>query len=855
MWLRIVGFWGGVAIEGAIACVFSQGAIAAVLTNSSVLFTEALRIKTPLASPLLSHVQPHSTPIQKPEIITSDLVVESLPIETAALPRSETLLQTSDVEAQTLKPDSAYSLNPHHQLLESDSAAFKLNPVAANLIKKIEVLPSRESTSQINLTLLNQTIPDSPYLRNRHGKLIDPEPFVKVTPEPIIQISDIELEPIREQKNQESRGNVEANIPQLLKPFVPVQTLARATDSDQGVTIQATDIGLQNPHPTEKQQTSKLSSTLEASAIQATTLGGKTDNKLESNIATSAAFLLAPASSPQTLAQTPTPPAPSQIPPQPDPNRDRFLQPLPIPAPVVPEQPPSVTPTPTPAPTPSPEPSSQSIQVNKIEVVGSTVLSPEQLSEITKPLEGRSVPIESLREAADKITQLYLNRGDITSRAVLVDQAITNGVVQIRVLEGSLERIDVEGTRRLNPNYIRSRINLGAGTPLNTGKLEDQLRLLRADPLLQNVEASLRSGTGVGQSILVVRVTEAEPFQAFINIDNYSPPSVGSERLGTSLLYRNLTGRGDEVDASYNHTTTGGADTVDLSYRLPLNPMNGTLQLRTSLNRNHVTQPPFEQFNIHGESELYEISYRQPLVRSPREELALSLGFAYQNGQTFTFAGPTPFGIGPDENGVSRTSVLKFGQDYVRRDVRGAWSVRSLFSLGTGLFDATINPDPKPDGRFLAWLGQIQRVQVLNNDNFLIVQGDIQLTPNSLLPSQQFVIGGGQSLRGYRQNVRAGDNGVRLSLEDRITIQRDPAGVPTMILAPFIDAGWIWNQPDNPNVLQSEQFLAGTGIGLIWTPLPRLNLRLDYGLPLVPIKDRGTNAQDQGLYFSVNYQL
>ena len=842
MQLKILGLWCGVAIEGAIACVFSQGAIAAVLTDSSVLFPEVLCIKNPLTSPLSISpikVQPHSTPIQKPEIITSDLIVEALPLETAILSPSETCLQTSAVKVKALK---------------TESVAFKLNPVAENLIKKVEISPSRESNSQLNLTYLKPTIPNSPYLLNRHGQLLDTEPSVKVISEPIIQVSNIELQPIREQKNQESRGNVEANIPHLLKPFVSVQTLTRATDSDRDIPIQATDMGVQSPEQTEKQQTSKLSSTIEVPVIQATTLGGKTDNKLEVNIATSASFLLNPAAlTPQTVAQAPTPPAPPQITPQPDPNRDRFLQPAPAPVPLTPETQPSVQPTPT--PTPSTESGSQSIQVNKVEVTGSTVFSQEQLNPITKPLEGQTVTIEALREAADKITQLYLNRGDITSRAILVDQAITNGVVQIRVIEGSLERIDIEGTRRLNPEYIRSRVRLGGGTPLNTGKLEDQLRLLRADPLFSNVEASLRAGTGIGQSILVVRVTEANPFQAYINIDNYSPPSVGSERLGANVLYRNLTGRGDEISAAYNHTTTGGADTFDLNYRVPLNAMNGTIQLRTSLNRNHVTQPPFDQFDIKGESQLYELSYRQPLVRTPREEFALSLGFAHQNGQTFTFAGPTPFGFGPDENGVSRTSVLKFGQDYVRRDVSGAWSLRSLFSLGTGLLDATINPDPTPDARFFSWLGQIQRVQVLNNNNFLILQGDVQLTPNSLLPSQQFVIGGGQSLRGYRQNVRAGDNGVRLSIEDRITIQRDPAGAPTIILAPFIDAGWIWNKADNPNVLQEERFLAGTGLGLIWTPLPRLNLRLDYGIPLVPIKDRGTNAQDKGFYFSVNYQL
>lgn len=538
---------------------------------------------------------------------------------------------------------------------------------------------------------------------------------------------------------------------------------------------------------------------------------------------------------------------------QPDSNQNRFLQPVPtpIPAPNPTESP--VLPTPTSEPIP--DVNVVPIQVNRIEVTGSTVLSSEQLNRITKPFEGSTVSFQELTSVIDEINQLYLEQGYTNSRAILEAQTIANGIVQIRVVEGTLERIEVEGTRRLNPNYVRSRVNLGVGTPLNTTKLEEQLRLLRADPLFKNVEATLRSGSGPGQSILVVRVTEADPFEASVSFDNYSPPSVGSERLGINASYRNLTGNGDELAASYYRTTTGGADVFDFSYRIPLNAMNGTLQLRAAPNRNEVTQSPFDEFDIRGESQLYEISYRQPLIRSLREELALSLGFAYQSGQTFTFAGPTPFGFGPDEQGVSRTSVVKFGQDYVRRDTGGAWSLRSQFSFGTGLFNATTNPDSIPDARFISWLGQVQRVQLLNKNNLLILQADLQLTPDALLPSQQFIIGGGQSLRGYRQNVRAGDNGLRFSVEERMTLQRDEAGNAIFQLAPFVDLGTIWNVSDNPNNLQKQRFLASVGLGLLWQPLSNLSVRLDYGLPLVNLDDRGENVQDSGFYFSVNYKL
>ncbi|MCC5627044.1 ShlB/FhaC/HecB family hemolysin secretion/activation protein [Nostoc sphaeroides CHAB 2801] len=550
-------------------------------------------------------------------------------------------------------------------------------------------------------------------------------------------------------------------------------------------------------------------------------------------------------SSAQTLAQGTNPAG--------DRNQERFPQAAPSPEPLPPQTQPELQPTPAPETTPPPE--SATIQVEKIEVTGSTLFKPEQFNPITQPLVGRSVTLEELQQASDAITQLYLEKGYINSRAILVNPTNPGSVVEIRVIEGGIEQIQVQGTKRLNADYVRSRVALGISKPFSTAKLEEQLRLLRTDPLLSNVEASLRPGTGTGQSIVVVRVTETEPFNAAFTIDNYSPPAVGSERLGINASYRNLTGIGDELLASYYRTTRGGANLYDFSYRVPLNPMNGTLQIRTAINDNKVIQEPFDIFDIQGESQLYELSYRQPLVRTLRHEFALSLGFTIQNGQTFTFAGPTPFGFGPDQDGNSRTRVIKFAQDYLRRDAQGAWLFRSLFSLGIDALDATKNVDPIPDGQFFSWLGQVQRVQRLSSNNLLIAQGEIQLTPDGLLPAQQFVIGGGQSVRGYRQNVRAGDNGVRFAIESQITLEKNASGNPTLQLAPFFNLGYVWNIPDNPNNIPRQKFLAGIGVGVLWELIPRLNLRLDYGLPLVELDDRGNNAQDDGFYFNLGYQL
>ncbi len=499
----------------------------------------------------------------------------------------------------------------------------------------------------------------------------------------------------------------------------------------------------------------------------------------------------------------------------------------------------------------------QAFPVSKIVVTGNTTIPEADITAITQKLEGTTVTLSQLQGAADEITQLYLDRGYITSRAIVpANQTVTDGVVTIQVVEGGLQRIDVEGNRRVNTDYIRSRIALGGIAPLRQDRLEDQLRLLRSDLLFENVEASLKAGDELGKSILTVRVVEASPFFANLSADNFSPPSVGSEKLGIGLGYRNVTGAGDQITGSYSFSTTSGSSLLDLSYRYPFNPMNGTVQVRFAPSSYRITDPTFAAFGIRGTTDLYDITVRQPLIRSPREEFALSLGFTYQRGQTFLFNNiPQQFGVGPDANGVSTTSVLKFGQDYVSRDVQGAWALRSQFNVGLGIFGATSNADPVPDGSFFSWLLQGQRVQLLSPDQVLIVQADLQLSANTLLPSQQFVIGGGQSVRGFRQNVRSGDNGFRLSIEDRITVQRDESGMALVQLAPFLDLGTVWNTGGNPNVLQSQTFLAAIGVGFLWEPIPRLNIRLDYAIPFINLNDRGINVQDSAFYFSVNYGI
>lgn len=499
------------------------------------------------------------------------------------------------------------------------------------------------------------------------------------------------------------------------------------------------------------------------------------------------------------------------------------------------------------------------IPVKQILVVGSSILTTDEINKITAPYIKKSLTFEQIRAIADQVTQIYQERNYITSRAIIEAQEIKDGVVTIRVLEGSLERVEIsragDEKGRLNDEYVRSRASLAGEKPINFTRLEDELQLLRSNPLLSNVRANLASGSQPDQSVLQITFSEAKSFNTNLFTDNYGNVSSGIYRAGASVQELNLTGIGDSAFASY--TRSGGSNSYALGYQYPLNPMGGTLSLNTSISNSRVIQPEFAALNITTDAQVYELSYRQPVMRSPREELALGITVAFENsnsavdGQPFNFQRQTGTFQNQIGDGESQARVLRLTQEYVNRNTTGAWAFRSSFSAGLNVLGATIRNDGSPDGRFLYWTGQALRVQRLNEDpdTLAFFRLNAQFSGDRLLSLNRFSVGGPQSVRGYRQNQITGDSGIQGSVEVQFPVLRDDNGVAIVKLLPFAEAGSVWN---NRTANPSPQTLFSVGLGAIYQPFRNLSIRLDFGIPIVNANNPGTNLQDSGLYFSVN---
>ncbi|MEA5448559.1 ShlB/FhaC/HecB family hemolysin secretion/activation protein [Leptolyngbya sp. CCNP1308] len=483
--------------------------------------------------------------------------------------------------------------------------------------------------------------------------------------------------------------------------------------------------------------------------------------------------------------------------------------------------------------------------VDRIDVLGNTVLDAE-IAALVEPLEGQELSLSQLLDLRTAITDLYIRNGYRTSGAFLPSgQNLSSRIVQIQVIEGSVESIQVNGLGHLREGYVRKRVSLATQPPLNIPRLEDALRLLQIDPLLNRVDAELTAGSSPGQNLLILDLTEADPFSLALTVDNLRSVSIGSIQGEALALHRNVLGFGDFASARYGHTQ--GLDLYELRYGFPLNAYDGTLQVRYESANSRIITPQFVDAGIRNESETFSLYYRQPLTRSINQEWALGLALDLRESRSFILNDiPFSFSVGP-ENGVAKVSALRFSQEWLLRDIRRVLAARSQFSLGLNLFDATVN-DTGTDGQFFAWLGQFQWVQQVSPRWLMVARFNAQLTPDSLLPLERFSVGGSDTVRGYAQNQLVTDNAVLGSVELRIPL----SAVPNQLeLIPFIDAGTGWNnQTENPN----PSVLLGTGLGVQWQPIPETNMRLTYGIPLIGLPNRGSSLQENGFYFSFTYQ-
>jgi hemolysin activation/secretion protein len=402
---------------------------------------------------------------------------------------------------------------------------------------------------------------------------------------------------------------------------------------------------------------------------------------------------------------------------------------------------------------------------------------------------GKEVSLLEIYEIADKITQAYASEGYVFSRAIIPAQEIEKGNVTIKVVEGKIGKVSLEGDIP-NRAFLDAAIaSMSNEKPLRIYDLEKQVLLLND---LAGVKfKSILKPSGKEGVVDLVLVAEKVSYENQVYFNNYGSkfigPLQGALKLGLNHSYI----------LPYNQTEFAYITSQDnrelkffeLEHSLPLNTLGTKLSLKVSSSE---ARPGFTQkkLNIIGRTNAYEASMFQSIIRSRSQNLNASFGMNSKDNKTDILS-KTPFIR-------EKIRSIKLSATYDRvDDFKGINVLNINYTQGLKTFGASKRNAPNlsrakglPD--FKKYEGSLSRYQALPYDLSAIGLLIGQFTNNPLLSSEEFGFGGSTFGRAYDSSEILGDKGVAGMLELRYD------GIPkayNMQFQPFVfyDFGHVWN--------------------------------------------------------------
>lgn len=487
-----------------------------------------------------------------------------------------------------------------------------------------------------------------------------------------------------------------------------------------------------------------------------------------------------------------------------------------------------------------------SVLVKRFTFSGHRALSTAELEALAAPFLNRPVRLVDLEELRQRITRAYVDRGLVSSGAVIPEAALRDGELHIRVIEGQVSQVHLKGMDRLSPAYIAGRL-IKVGDTLDVKLLQERFRLLLADPLFERINARLIPDDLLGRSVVDLDVTRARPWQLTAFAHNHQAPAVGSAVVGLDGVLRNLSTWGDTLSGTLGHSR--GGTTYDLGWTLPLGASPTTLTARVARSATSVVEEPLASLAIDSRVRTQEWTLAHPLLDNAR--LRLSLGLSHNERSNRTLIDGEPFSfVAGEASGVTRVRAWRFFQDLVLRNDRQVLALRSTFVSGRNNLPAEPLLAEQPARDYRLWIGQGQGSMALGDDGRqLVLRGQLQRARQHLVPLEQTSIGGRYTVRGYRENQLVRDNGWALSLEYHHPLSWGDAAWQRVVLIPFVDAGSAHDRH------AAAKRLSSAGVGLQWRGAD-LEADLFHARRLQSrTSDAHGDLQDHGIHVSLRWRL
>ncbi|QLC73628.1 ShlB/FhaC/HecB family hemolysin secretion/activation protein [Pseudomonas sp. LPB0260] len=204
--------------------------------------------------------------------------------------------------------------------------------------------------------------------------------------------------------------------------------------------------------------------------------------------------------------------------------------------------------------------SERCFDIQQIELSGASLLGEAEQASLLAPFVGQCLAAGQLNQLLKVITNHYLGRGYVTTRAYLPPQELADGTLKVIVVEGRLEGLD--------SSELASERELAMSFPgrtaevLNLRELEQLVEQLNRLPSRQ-AQLELLPGEQVGGSRVQLKGQRSKPWRASLTRHNDGQPSTGEQQwgLGLGLDWDSPLGLADQL------SLRAGGDAVSDSYR------------------------------------------------------------------------------------------------------------------------------------------------------------------------------------------------------------------------------------------------------------------------------------------------
>ena len=398
--------------------------------------------------------------------------------------------------------------------------------------------------------------------------------------------------------------------------------------------------------------------------------------------------------------------------------------------------------------------------IQDIELKGADSLSAAEQARLLKPYIGQCLGVSQLNELLKVITDYYLEKGLVTSRAYLPQQDLSGGHLKVLVVEGRLEGLKGAADSQLSERELAMAFPGQVGALVNLREIEQLVDQLNRLPSNQ-AQMELAPGKEVGGSEVLVKNTVQKPWRAGLSRSNDGQRSTGEQQWGTTFDWDSPLGLADQLmlrgghDAMSDHQHT--SNNVMLSYNLPWGWWNFSYTYSQSEYRSQAQANGFS-FKQTGDSQNHQLRAERVILRDAMSKTSLNAGLAYL--RTNNFIEDSKLALSSN-----RLSEAQFGINHGRR-IGGAFVNLDLgMQHGIGAFDAQDNGHPgpgEPNARYRKYTATLSYLQPFKlwGESFSfssLMTG--QRSEDVLFSPQRTSLGGQSSIRGYKDQSLSGDSG------------------------------------------------------------------------------------------------